>query len=142
MIGSMNSGIELAKFLKIPSNVIRSMVIIALIVSSTVMGTLRWKEADLKSKHDDAVLAKLDSIIITNTLIVQSLEGLQSNTHDLSVVTADIWDESEDMFVKLIAQREPLYSIMNEKAKRMEKEKNEKLPHLNGTLRIGIKPKI
>ena len=142
MIGSMNSGIELAKFLKIPSNVIRSVIIVTLIVASTVMGTLRWKEAELKSQHDDLIIARIDSVIITNKLVVQAVEGLQRNTIDMSVVTADIWDESEDMFVKLIAQREPLYSIMNEKAKRMEKEKNEKLPHLNGTLRIGIKPKI
>jgi transcriptional regulator with GAF, ATPase, and Fis domain len=137
----INSGVEIAKILKIPSNVIRSMVIIALIVSSTVMGTLRWKEADLKSQHDDAVLAKLDSIIVTNTLVVQSLEGLQKNTHDLSIVTEDVWLESKDMFIKMIAQREPLHSIITEKAKKMDKETNEKLPHLNGTLKIGIRPK-
>lgn len=138
---TMNDGIEIARFMKIPSSVIRTVIGVFLIVSTTVFGTLRYADAKEKEVASTRLYSKIDTLIRTNLAIVIAVEGLQKNTIDHSHITEKTWIEANELFLAIISKKEPEFSILKEKDKKMREAQAEKLPHLNGTLKIGIKPK-
>jgi len=137
----MLTGIEVAKFMGIPNGIIRTVVALTVIIGSTVVGTLRYAERQQREGEYYTIAAKMDTVILTNMAVVAAIEGLQRNTLDHSQVTEHTWTEAKDMFAKIIQNKEPFSSILKEKEKKMDAEQKEKLPHLNGTLSIGVRKK-